>query len=448
VAAPPEPAFRLADQEYDPAIPVDSIAEHPDNPNEGDVGVIEESMQAHGFYGAILVQRSTRLILAGNHRHREAAALGAETLPGFWLDVDDDTAARILSMDNESTRRGRTNAAKLVALLKPLPEPTRGTGITQRSLVDLLRGDLEPGLTDPDRTPEIPADPVTKPGDVWLLGPHRLVCGDALAPGVLAVMTRGLDVPGLVYADPPYGIDIVHRSGGGPDSVGPPGGRWGGKVGHHTGTPFGGIGGGYKPRNKRGSVETGGGPVIHTTPYLPVTGDDSTDTARDGFTLARSTWPKAAQVWWGANHYAAAAQLPDSSGWLVWDKQTGANHFADAELAWTTHRGTVRMFRHRWSGLIRESEQGHRIHPSQKPVALAVWAFGVVDAQAARGVVVDPFAGSGSTLIAAQRTRRTAALAEVEPGYCDLICRRFQEFTGTVPVLEANGEPHDFTVAG
>jgi Pyridoxal-phosphate dependent enzyme len=136
--------FRMAAQEYDPAIPLDSITEHPENPNEGAMGVIEESMEALGFYGAILVQKATRYILVGNHRTREARALGAVTLPGFWLDVDAEEAARIMSVDNESTRRGHVNKEKLLALLRPLiPTPTalRGTGYTKEGLLALLRGD-------------------------------------------------------------------------------------------------------------------------------------------------------------------------------------------------------------------------------------------------------------------------------------------------------------------
>jgi Pyridoxal-phosphate dependent enzyme len=140
VTADTTPAFRLAAQEYDPAIDVATISEHPGNPNEGDTGVLDESLAEHGFYGAILVQRSTRYILAGNHRHREAVAAGATTLPGFWLDVDDEQAAKIMAVDNESTRRGRTNAAALVALLRPMTD-LRGSGYTEAQLAALLRGE-------------------------------------------------------------------------------------------------------------------------------------------------------------------------------------------------------------------------------------------------------------------------------------------------------------------
>jgi hypothetical protein len=94
----------LAAQEYDPAIPTGQIREHPKNPNEGDMGLLERSMSAHR-----------------DHRFREAVSKGAPA-PGHWLEVDDDGAEEIMAMDNESTRRGENNRAKLLALLQPMDD--------------------------------------------------------------------------------------------------------------------------------------------------------------------------------------------------------------------------------------------------------------------------------------------------------------------------------------
>lgn len=191
---------------------------------------------------------------------------------------------------------------------------------------------------------------------------------------------------------------------------------------------------------------SGKGLVVPSTRYPAFAGDDSPDTAVAAFGTLYERFPKARHVWWGGNHYAASAGLPDSSCWLVWDKENGATHFADAELAWTNHGGAVRMFRHQWNGMLRASERGKgsRVHPTQKPVALATWAFGVVDPGGKTETVLDAFGGSGSTLIAAHETGRTAYVVELAPAYVDVICRRFQQHTGTKPVLEATGEPHDF----
>jgi hypothetical protein len=120
---------------------VAQLSEHPGNANLGDTEVIAESLDEHGFLGAILVQRSTGHIIAGNHRYRTATAKGAQTLPGFLVDVDDDEAARILAMDNRSGRLGKDDEAKLLALLRPLAATDRGlagTGYNDGHLEALL----------------------------------------------------------------------------------------------------------------------------------------------------------------------------------------------------------------------------------------------------------------------------------------------------------------------
>lgn len=134
--------FFLADQEYDPEIPVTDLHEHPKNYNHGAVEAIAESLDYHGFYGAVIVQKSTGLILAGNHRYRIAVSKGAKTIPGFRLDVSDEEAERILAVDNGTTHLATFDEAALVALLKPMqsaPEGLRGTGWTDKRLSEMAR---------------------------------------------------------------------------------------------------------------------------------------------------------------------------------------------------------------------------------------------------------------------------------------------------------------------
>lgn len=140
--------FRVADQEYDPAIPVDSVSEHPKNYVMGDIGAISESIDAHGFFGAVIVQRSSRRIVAGNHRHRTAKMKGASTVPGFWLDCDDDEAERILAVDNRTARLATFDDAALLDLLVGIATSSgdlKGTGYDGDDLDDLRQM-----LTPPD----------------------------------------------------------------------------------------------------------------------------------------------------------------------------------------------------------------------------------------------------------------------------------------------------------
>lgn len=417
-------------QRYEEHVELSRLVPHPANPNESDLGLLCDLVDANGFAGAVLAQESTGLLIDGEHRWRTALEKGMTGLPVLWLDVDDDQRDRLLASLNESTRRGRNDEAKLVALLTGLAQTPRGLegaafdGDDLDALMAELNGEQGGGRPtdgDPDDAPEPPAEPRSVPGDLYLLGPHRLLCGDATNPDDLKRVTDGLGDIGIVYTDPPYGVSIVSGAG---------------KVGAAVGYPFGGA-----KNGKQGSAGT-----VRTTAYIPVAGDESADAAADAFRLLMAEYPAALHVWWGGNHYAASAGLPDSSCWLVWSKETNGN-FADAELAWTNHQGAVRLLTHMWNGMLRASERGKRVHPTQKPVKLCEWSLGVVDPKNERRVVLDVFGGSGSTLIAAHLTGRTAAIIECEPAYIDVIAARWEVETGVVPervLPDGSTEPVSF----
>jgi site-specific DNA-methyltransferase (adenine-specific) len=128
-------------------------------------------------------------------------------------------------------------------------------------------------------------------------------------------------------------------------------------------------------------------------------------------------------VLWGANHYAS--RLPDSPTWLVWYKRMVGvtNDFSDCELAWTNLGGPVRLYHHAWMGMLRDSEKGESYHPTQKPLALMRWVLEMCPP----GVVVDPYMGSGSTLVAAKAAGRRAIGIEIEERYCETAVRRLAQ---------------------
>lgn len=165
-------------------------------------------------------------------------------------------------------------------------------------------------------------------------------------------------------------------------------------------------------------------------------GDDSVETAISAYKTASGISPDAVHIWWGGNYYAS--ELPSSSCWLVWDKENTGN-FADAELAWTNQPTAVRIFKHMWNGMVKASERGvRRVHPTQKPVALAVWCFEQYGKPS--DVILDQFLGSGISLMAAQQMEgdRTVFGFELSPDYCEVILQRFTSFTGIVPELVGN----------
>lgn len=143
--------FSTAQQEYVEGLAIDTITEHPDNYNEGDVGAISESLDEHGFYGAVIVQKSTRFILVGNHRYRAAKLKGAEKIPGFLIDCDDDEAKRIMAVDNRTARLATFDEQKLVDLLTAAAESPRGlagTGYDGDDLDDLMAALNRPYVPD------------------------------------------------------------------------------------------------------------------------------------------------------------------------------------------------------------------------------------------------------------------------------------------------------------
>lgn len=140
--------MQVVAQEYDPAIPLAKLRPHPQNPNVGADGVVADSLEATGWFGVIMVQRSTCYILAGHTRVRTARTAGADVVPGLWVDCDDGTALRILLVDNEAARQGVYDNVKLLAALQSVDSLT-GTGFDDARLAQLLRGDVVGGPPRP-----------------------------------------------------------------------------------------------------------------------------------------------------------------------------------------------------------------------------------------------------------------------------------------------------------
>ena len=206
------------------------------------------------------------------------------------------------------------------------------------------------------------------------IGNQRLLLGDCLA--VMPTLGR-FDA---VVTDPPYGIGIAAR------------GRSGG--------------GGTASPKWRGAVAVN---------YAA----SDWDAAPPDEAVAVAIASAPASIVWGGNYFTLGA----SSCWLVWDKETNGN-LADCELAWTNLPGAVRLMRHLWNGFARKGGEARHGHPTQKPVALMEWCLGFLpDAK----TILDPFMGSGTTLVACQRMGRAGTGIELDPDYFEIACRRVDE---------------------
>ena len=224
---------------------------------------------------------------------------------------------------------------------------------------------------------------------------HRLLCGDSTDKADVDRLMDGAKAD-MVFTDPPYGInEACYRVE---------------KV---------------KKFRKQGVAKKGS--------YKQIEGDDSTDVAHKAIQIARGLGADC-NIFWGGNYY----DLEPSSCWIVWDKRVEDNRKdlnSDCELAYVDHKhkASVRIFRHLWKGMIKGSEHGQaRVHPTQKPIALAEWCF---EKYGDPKTVLDLFLGSGSTLIACEKTNRQCYGMEIDPHYCSVIIKRYQDYTGKEAIL-------------
>lgn len=367
---------------------------------------LASSIREFGFTNPVLIDDDNNVI-AGHGRIMAAKKLGLHEVPAVLVTGLDDRKRRALVIaDNKLALNAGWDDEILRNELSDLAADYGDLmGFDEDELVKLLQPEQIEGLTDEDDVPEVPNEPVTKLGDVWLLGRHRLMCGDSTSIDAVNKLINGKSVD-MVYTDPPYGISIVNKSG---------------KVGGDK--AFGKV---------------GGDNIVKANNYAPVAGDDSIDVAVEAIQVIATLKAKV-EIIWGGNYYANF--LDNSSCWIVWDKNNTGN-FADAELAWTNQQTAVRIFKHTWNGMIKASEHGQkRVHPTQKPVKLAEWCFDEYGNKCTN--VLDLFSGSGSTLIACESKNKTGFMMELSPDYCDVIIKRWQDFTGKKATLESTGQEFD-----
>lgn len=439
----PTPAPTPAPMTETATVPLDRLEHYPGNARRGHLDAIKDSLAHHGQYRPIVANQRNRQVLAGNHTLAAARALGWEELEVTWVDVDDDQAARIVLVDNRTNDLATYDDELLAALLEPLTGYA-GTGWNAEDvaeLLDSLAGEPEQ-LTDPDEVPPTPDAPVSEEGDVWILGRHRLAVGDGTDPAVVAAALGGATADAYI-TDPPYNVNYT---GGTADAL---------QIDNDD----------MEDAAFRAFLtELFTAALEHTKrggPIYVFHADTEGVNFRHAFVDAG--WDLKQVLVWVKNSLVLGRQdhqwqhEPILYGW-----RPGAAHawyggralttiVADDQPAWGEMKKPelVALLRqlHEESTVLRFDKPSRNAeHPTMKPVALLA---SLLDRSTRPGdVALDTCAGSGSLVIAAHGTNRTAALVEMDERYADVICRRYQAHTGQVPVLEATGEAHDFTPRG
>ena len=359
---------------------------NPKNPrkwkHDSEIKNLAESIRKNpDFFEArpiLLSDRTGILMIIGGERRWEAARhLGLTQAPSYLFhNLTEEREDEIMNRDN--VHSGVWDEAKLQSWNKEQLQSWGVDGVKWPKQEQKIKED--------NFNPDKKIKQICKPGDLWQLGKHRLMCGDSTKIEDVQKLTGGAELD-LSLTDPPYGIDIVKHSG-----------------------------------------KIGGDNVVQSTVYHKIKGDETTETARLSYLIMKEVTKN--QIIFGGNYFTDF--LPPKPCWVVWDKVNGESVFADVELAWTSFDKGARLFSWMWNGMARagdrKTEGIKRIHPTQKPVGLFARILNEFTKEGES--VLDLFAGSGATIIAAEQTNRIAYLMEYESFYCDVIIDRWETFTG------------------
>ena len=390
--------------------PVDSLLPYVRNARthaEEQVAQVAGSIMEFGWTNPILVG-GDGVIIAGHARLLAARKLGIAEVPVIVLDHLTETQRRALVLaDNKLALNAGWDEDMLRVELESLKDDNFNldiVGFTDEELNVLL---VDPeqtnsGLTDDDAAPAAQETAITVPGDIWVMGAHRLLCGDAtVLADVEKVMGGGL--ADMAFLDPPYNVDYEGKTA---RKL---------KIGNDA------LGGKFYQFLRDGCSN-----VLATTKgavYICMSSSEL-HTLHQAFTDAGGHW--STFVIWAKHHFTMGRSdyqrqyEPILYGW-----RDGTEHF------WCGARdqGDIWFIKRPMANLE---------HPTMKPVELVERALR--NSSKTRDTILDTFAGSGTTLIACEKSGRQARVLEIDPRYCDVICRRFMEFSGKPAMLEDPGE--------
>jgi len=429
-------------------VPLERLACSPSNPRLNDPAVphVAASLRRFGWQQPI-VARPTGEVIAGNTRLKAARSLGMTEAPVVWFAGSDLEATAFAIADNKTHEFSAWIDADLAELLQQLraEDALEGVGFTPGdidALLDELQAASGVGDQDLDAVPEPPEAATTRPGDLWVLGDHRLLCGDSSAPGDLDRLLAGAPVH-LVNTDPPYNVKVEPRSNNAIAA-----GLSSFTTTHHQKLDV--------ARHPEKSQATH---ARLRAKDRPLANDFVSDEAFAAMlaawfgNIARVLLPgRAFYIWGGYSNCGnyppalAAAGLYFSQA-IIWDKQhpvlTRKDYMGAHEWCFYGWREGAA---HEYFGpnnatdlwAVKKVSSQQSVHLTEKPVELASRA---ILYSSRRGEnVLDLFGGSGSSLISCEATQRRAYVMELDGLYADVILSRWTKLTGRQPVLEATGQ--------
>jgi len=378
---------------------------HPDKQIEK----IANSIKEFGFNVPILVDKNNEII-AGHGRYLASQKLGLTEVPVIKIEsLTPEQVKAYRIADNRLTESGWEYDFLMeeIADLKQAKFDLELLGFTEKELNSIMpQKEVVEDTIEAGAYERAKAKTKIETGDIFELGNHRLMCGDATIKEDVDKLMDG-NKADLLLTDPPYGIDIVKANG---------------KIGFGNGEL------GFHNKEKdtgtiKGSI--GGGGIVPVGKHKRIENDDKPFNPEHLMNYGKN------QIIWGGNYFAS--KLPDSSCWVIWDKREDvpSNNFADCEIAWTSFKKPSRIYRQLWSGLLRKGERDKemqkRVHPTQKPVG--IHGKLLEDYSQQNSIILDLYGGSGTTLIACEELSRRCFMMEIDPVYCQIIIDRWEKFT-------------------
>lgn len=365
---------------------------------------LSKSLERWGVVQEVVANRRTGYIVGGHQRVAALKKMGVKEVPVVWVDLDEVEEKALNVALNNPHISGEFDDT-IAGLLTEIRDGIGPDDFVELKLDDLLPPDAEvvEGNTDPDDVPEAPEEPITKPGDLWILGNHRLLCGDSTNIQHVERLMGG-EKADMVFTDPPYGMFLD--------------------------TDYDAMFAADKTHRKTGKR------------FQEVAGDHE-DFAPELINTIFTAFSNAKEIFvWGADYFSELIPDRKEGSWIVWDKRTNENMDKVSgntfEMCWSKQKHKRLIARIMWSGHhgMQKDDTRTRVHPTQKPVELATWFFDKWGKETT--TVADLFGGSGSTLIACEKTSRHCRMMELDPTYCDVIIKRWEDFTGKKATLEAN----------
>jgi predicted RNA methylase len=428
-------------------VPIDQLRPDPANPrriSDDELDSLERSIRQFGFVQPVLARRADGMVIGGHQRLVAAPRLGLTTVPVIWLDIPREQARLLnLALNKIGGSFDDQLLARLLADLQATPDIDLSlSGFGEDEIADLLRSletrekrervesfDLDEALAEATRSPR------AKLGDLWALGDHRLACGDATDPATVDRLLDGAE-PRLLATDPPYGVSLDGSWRDGVyNALGPAEKTYMRLDGHPDAQDGTAAPGGAHPR-RRGNRNT------------TISGDTRVDWS-EAFALVPSL--EVGHVWHAGVHAAEVAQGLERIGFeivaqVIWDKGLFAMgrswyHWSH-EPCWVVRKkgAKVRFLGSRdqatiWHApspkmIMAGSAEPRLDHPTQKPLVL--FETPIRNHLKSGEALYEPFCGSGTALVAAERTGTRCYAMEIDPIYLEVALRRWERFSGQV----------------